>query len=121
MIRGSAVAISLLFIMADASGDQTGVPSANWVMPGCRSLVVDKESGSGDEIFRHGVCAGAIAAIIEMGQGSVLCPPRQMTYGQYGQVVVEFIDANPSRIHEPFTRLAIEAFAKAWPCSRPSR
>ena len=121
MIGGIAVAICVLLITVDASRWQSDVPSANWVLPGCRSFVADRESGSGDEIFRHGVCAGAIAAIIDMGHGAAFCLPGQATYAQYGHVVIQFIDANPTRMHEPFTRLAIEAFAKAWPCPNPAR
>jgi hypothetical protein len=32
------------------------------------------------------------------------------------RIVVEFAEQRPTRLHEPFTALAMEALSTAWPC-----
>jgi hypothetical protein len=42
--------------------------------------------------------------------------PSGVTVGQMIKVVVQYIEAQPKRLHEDFTALAMEAMFDAWPC-----
>jgi hypothetical protein len=44
--------------------------------------------------------------------------PQDVTIGQAVRVVIAYIDSQPARLHERFSRLALEAIQKAWPCKR---
>ncbi|WP_368039622.1 Rap1a/Tai family immunity protein [Tardiphaga sp. vice278] len=75
-------------------------------MPGCRNT---------DGLFQSGLCMGLISGLAVNG-GS--CPPRGVPDGQKRLVIVAYIDARPSRLHEDFRILALEAMKAAWPCKR---
>src|SRR4051794_29885190 len=83
--------------------------SANFMMPAWRPA----PDGSGNE-FLEGVCYGIVNGISWMA-GSV-CPPAGVTKEQGVRVVIRYIDARPSRMHEDFKVLALEALTAAWPC-----
>jgi Rap1a immunity proteins len=80
--------------------------------------VADPDRGTNVGAF----CAGQIAGIMVLGQFLVptlrFCPPTGWTRQQGLRVVVAFFDANPHRLHEPFSVLAVEALRKAWPCKK---
>ncbi len=42
--------------------------------------------------------------------------PDSVTQGQIVGIVVLYIEARPSRMHEPFRSLALEALFDAWSC-----
>jgi Rap1a immunity proteins len=86
--------------------------SANYVMPGCRSIVEDKNT----EIYMRGYCLGLISGIYSMSQR--ICAPAEVTNSQLARVVVQYIDARPARMHENFGKFALEAMQAAWPCRR---
>ena len=54
-----------------------------------------------------------------MSAGHVLgiCPPPESTVDQGVRLVVQYVDSQPTRLHDNFDALAIEALRKAWPCS----
>jgi hypothetical protein len=55
--------------------------------------------------------------ILHDGAGQPLyCTPEGVTLGQKVDVVVAYLEENPSRRHERTSALALTAFKKAWPC-----
>jgi hypothetical protein len=70
------------------------------------------------EVFRQGVCAGSVDGLGYGISGKETCPPKEVTGGQVGAVVVKYIEARPERMHEHFGDLALEALTAAWPCKR---
>jgi Rap1a immunity proteins len=78
---------------------------------GCRNYV----ASSNDGLFSQGYCAGAVQALVEFAAGA--CAPKSATNMQGVQIVVKYIDARPTRLHENFNKLAAEALRKAWPCT----
>ena len=93
--------------------------SANAIMPGC---VVDltpapRRRGPVPTPVEAGECLGEVDGIVETARkfGEV-CPPPDVTTGQAVHVVVQYINARPERMHEQFSRLALEALTAAWPC-----
>jgi hypothetical protein len=85
-------------------------------MPGCRQIL----TGPTDELFRAGVCLGAINAMFAIVSvlPDVACPPPGVSREQMIRVVVAYIDARPERTHEDFVALGGEAIKAAWPCRR---
>jgi hypothetical protein len=103
-----------------AASAQKDVRSANWVLPGCRSLLAG--IGGDDLDFRAGVCAGVVGTFRDLGSGGSgavrpYCIPDVVDTGQVVRVVVDFIERNPARTNEWFAVLVLEALRSAWPCN----
>ena len=122
-MRIGAVLVLVLALIGPASaGPSTDHPSANEVMPGCRSFLekvrtkphFDEKSANKEE----GLCiVGLMAAdlIAAAGQHEI-CRPEGVTTGQLVAVVVKYADEHPQDMHLEFMFLAHEALVKAWPC-----
>lgn len=106
------LAVAVLVLAATSARAQEDKDSANWVMPGCYAVL------QMDDVFRAGVCTGIVRTLWEIGgRGTrIVCSPSGATQAQAIRVVIQYIEARPARMHEPFTQLAIEALAAAWPC-----
>jgi Rap1a immunity proteins len=91
--------------------------SGNDMILHCRELVgnVPKE---GSSWYQRGLCDGAIDALSYVSQGINSCFPQGVTNKQLRQVVAQYIDKQPARLHEPFNKLALEALHEAWPCKK---
>jgi hypothetical protein len=94
--------------------------SGNFMLPYCKDYL------SGSDTLDVGFCAGVVegigymAAILQMsstpGAGPPLCVPKGVTRGQTVRAVVNYIEARPKRMDEPFWQLTFEALLDAWPC-----
>jgi hypothetical protein len=124
-----------LAFIGTAAAAQDGF-SANSVLPGCRSLIEDKPI----DPLNRGLCMGLVQGTAQMGNAvlvtlpsnsnndkldpylrnfrALLCidVPNGMTNRQMVQVVVSYLEARPTRMHEEFGDLALEALQAAWPC-----
>ena len=96
------------------------IESAYAVMLGCRGFLAAEASNSaaaaatmGDAID-YGFCTGRVAAVFHLVGRK--CAPPAVSLEQTVRIVVQYIDSQPNRLHEPFDDLAAEAFIKAWPC-----
>jgi hypothetical protein len=108
-----AVVCLMLAVPPTRAHSQPDTASANYVMPGCRAFLA---RGERDQLMQ-GLCVGRTDGVCDTAVvlGRV-CSPPQVTAGQAIGVVVQFIEARPVRMHEPFTKLALEALIAAWPC-----
>jgi len=108
-MRTAAIAILLASTIVPAGAQD--ISRANFMLPHCKS---------GKETFWMGVCLGSITALAYLGpklEDSLrFCFPKGVTQGQMVDVVVPYIEARPSRLHEDFRWLAVEAMREAWPC-----
>jgi Rap1a immunity proteins len=94
--------------------------SANYMLPYCKDYL------SGGNTLDVGFCAGVVEGIGYMarrlevssshGAGPPLCVPKAVTRGQTVKAVVNYIEARPKRMDEPFWQLTFEALLDAWPC-----
>jgi hypothetical protein len=125
------ICAALMALATTAAGAaEANRASANAIMPGCHSALNSK---SFDNIYGQGLCMGlvtgigrtmeAVAAGLRLQPDPVLnliCAdvPVGVTNGQMLRVVIAYIDARPTRMHENFNDLALEALSDAWPCSR---
>jgi hypothetical protein len=100
--------------------------SANSRMPGCRELAEAMERAarnsnnpyrSGDD-FNQGLCGGTIQTLMFVARFIGVCRPHEATLPQAIRVIIQYIDAQPERMHEDFNVLAIEALHNAWPCQQ---
>lgn len=110
--------LSCGFAMPSVSRAADDTASAGMTIEGCRLLSGDK---SGRYIFIdfiaiQATCTAQIDAIVD--SSDKVCPPDQSPYGHAQQVVVSYIDQWPTRLHERFTKLALEALVATWPCPR---
>jgi hypothetical protein len=111
-------AIALMIFNCGVAVAEPNQTSADYVMSGCRdaaSLIAF--SNTEEEAYRKGLCAGIIVGLSFMGQPQGICVPVGTTTEQATSIVLQYIDAQPARIHEDFNRFAVEALRANWPCS----
>jgi hypothetical protein len=116
-----------LAVMTAPAGAQEDTSSANYMLPHCKSVLSDTPRKG---TFTGGVCAGSITAfgfVSRSLDGEFrFCFPEGVINDQMFRVVVSYIEARPSRMHEDWRVLALEALREAWPCNstklpRPQR
>ena len=112
--EGAMISRCLLFValVLFPSASNANEVSANMIMPGCRAAL-GRPSPEND--YLRGICTGIVFAL-NVGVGSIYCPPTGVTTEQVLRVIVQYIDQRPTRMHEPFLTLATEAHRAAWPC-----
>jgi hypothetical protein len=92
-------------------------PSANFIIEHCRETSTDPDRTTN---LMGAFCMGQVTGLYDAGSFMVssmrFCAPKGSTRHQAMRVVLAFLDANPHRLHEPFSALALEAMRKAWPC-----
>src|SRR6202043_1588115 len=64
----------------------------------------------------HGVVHGVVAVGPLLPANLQFCPPEASSASQLARVVVQYVEAQPERMHEDFRQLTLEAFHEAWPC-----
>ena len=104
--------------IAVAESNQT---SADYVMSGCRDaaslIIFSNVAQSEEEVSHMGFCAGLVVVFSFMGRPYGICVPAGTTAQQATSIVVQYIDGQPTRIHEVFNSIAVEALRARWPCS----
>jgi hypothetical protein len=115
---GVAALCASLILLPDIASAQAEQDSATWMLRGCRAAIykVETHRMTGDESFLAGICHGVVRAVLIVDDET--CAPNRSTQGQAVRLVVQYIEARPSRQHESFVQLAIEALRAAWPCRR---
>jgi Rap1a immunity proteins len=108
-----------LWSYASCAGEVVG--TGNYLLLACKRAVSDANGhASYLDAFNEGYCVGKIAMVMTLASAELLghriCPPKGAIADQGVRVVVAFLEANPQRLHEPFSFLAYEALARAWPC-----
>lgn len=103
-------------------GGATSAPeealSAGDIIRGCRAGIVYYKSPS--ELVQQGYCAGMVAGIWEVAvTARWACLPETLSLEALTRKVVKYIDAQPARLQEKFSQLALEAIQATWPCPRP--
>jgi hypothetical protein len=113
--RVSVVALSLL-LFATVRGAESAELSrpedaAAFIIPSCREST---EPGSISGAFEQGMCIGLLKGLYYLSSDA--CIPPAITIGAVARIVVRYIDHRPTRMHEDFRELALEALKTAWPC-----
>jgi hypothetical protein len=113
-------AIALMIFSCGLAVAEPKQTSADYVMPGCRdaaSLITFSNALSEEQVSLMGFCAGIVVGLSFMGEPYGICVPAGTSAEQTTSVVVQYIDGQPTRIHEDFNSFAVEALRANWPCS----
>ena len=123
-VRGVLIVASLILNLGAAFAQPHHHASAKALMPGCRNFI--KDGGwptsqpamllSRPAQLQMSLCLDKVLRL-EYAHPSI-CSPRHWTIEQLVGVVVKYVDSRPARLHEDFTKLAIEALQATWPCGR---
>ena len=120
-VLGAIALIAMLIFNCGAAVAGPNQTSADYVMPGCRdaaSLITFSNVGESEEqASLMGFCAGIVAGFSFMGQPYGICVPGGTTAQRVAGIIVQYIDAQPARIHEDFNSFVVEALRANWPCS----
>jgi len=106
----AAVLSAGLFLVCGDAFAQEDPNSANFQMPGCRSII---DNSLPHDAYLEGACVGAVRATVLLPW---ICPPAQTTALQIIHVVVRYIDSRPARLNENFNHLVAEALKEEWAC-----
>jgi hypothetical protein len=97
--------------------------TASVMLPACRMLEKTTPNGvTAQRILDGAVCAGMMSALLSVARARMLddrfCVnvPSGAIREQAIRVAVQYIEARPHRMREPFVSLAVEALQSAWPC-----
>lgn len=96
--------------------------SANFLLSACTGYMDNHQHvKDANDAILQGECGGIVKTLIFFSERLPpkvrFCMPREVTNGQAVRVVVAFMNANPSRLHEDFRMIAGEALHNAWPCA----
>ena len=119
-LRG-IVLIAAMMLNCGAAFAEPDQASANYMMPACRDAALRDLAANGEshgDYFTMGFCLGIINGINYMGTLYGICSPNGVTPQQATRVVVQYIDERPSRMHENFKQLALEAMQAGFPCKK---
>lgn len=97
--------------VSPVAAQQQVLTTGDQVLPACIEGLNETSGG-----FAQGICLGVIRTLAE--EHHEVCLPEEVTVGQYLSVVVKYLDGRPTRLHERFVDLALEALMAAWPCRR---
>jgi hypothetical protein len=109
--------MGLALIAAQSALSQSKIDSGNAYLPGCRAVL---DENNYQDLLSQGRCTGVVSAMI--GIGEYLAPafrnfiPDGVTTGQGIRVVLSYLDANPTQLHNDFRFLVASALKAAWPC-----
>jgi hypothetical protein len=120
LLLGAALALTA----TTASGAEN-INTANVMLPACKNYL---DPRSRDDIELQSYCLGVVRGISRALVGALpsldddirrnmcLNIPAEAAVTQGVRVVVAYIEARPSRMHESFYVLVLEALRTAWPC-----
>jgi len=117
-----ALVVALLSAVFPAlsSRSQTYEDSANAIAPGCRAIANNIQKPTLEESLQAPKCVAMVSTLRNVGKMFIAsyryCVPQEAINAQAVKVVVAYLDRIPTRTHEPFLWLAIEALREAWPC-----
>jgi hypothetical protein len=103
-------------VFAETETDSSAA-SANALVASCRAFA--DEDSSRQTPLNEGFCGGIVVGLAYADP--TICVPDGLTYRQSVRVVVQYIDQQPSKMHEPFVELATQALRSAWRCKRGQR
>jgi hypothetical protein len=61
--------------------------------------------------------------ILEMGDSPPkgYCPPEDVTYDQYSQVFIKYLEDHPEELHKVASKLLYNSLIKAFPCPKQNK
>jgi hypothetical protein len=76
------------------------------------------EANAGTSFAKKTIAMGYVSAVYDIAQGERICPQQPIAASDAMKVVHSFLRAHPDRLQEPGAKLALEALAQNYPCSR---
>ncbi|WP_262273058.1 MULTISPECIES: Rap1a/Tai family immunity protein [Microvirga] len=113
---GFAIAALLLCFSTSAHAQDSQFTGNSMYKP-CADALQDNAS---TQIFRQGQCNGIVTSIYYFGENLSpsrrFCSPEGASSIQALRIVVNYMQANPARLHLPLFVLVTDALRAAWPC-----
>ena len=117
--RVPAFVIAVLVVLGSSAAAQnpsTDTSTNSWFL-GCKAFVEGPTDNA--EFAAGNFCSGLVIGLASVGHllpsNMQFCPPSNITARQLARVVLQYIEAQPERMHEDFRALTLQAFHKAWP------
>ncbi len=124
--KAAAGLVSLMGALVCATADTTAQqnPGSGGFLLGACQIIARNVPPPAEQAFKVGVCSGQLVAVSTLAPAMPgplrSCPPYPVVLPQLARVLVAYLERNSSRMNEPFSGLALLAFADAWPCPRRS-
>jgi hypothetical protein len=103
-----------------ANGGLSTAPAGDGWFLGCKAFAEGRPNTQPQLYGMAHFCSGVVHGLVAVGPllpaNLQFCPPQASNPSQLARVVVQYIEAEPQRMHEDFRQLTLEAFHDAWPC-----
>ena len=106
----STFLIAISFPASTFAQDQID-EEARSVTAGCHEAL--KRTGE-LQTFDAGICLGVLKGLHYLSKD--ICIPPATSLSQIGEIVSQYFDSHPGKIHEDFQETALDAMRSAWPC-----
>lgn len=125
--------IVTLFVLLTATSALAVQRSGSDIRVDCSNLINSDsaESLSKEKILGVGYCIGLIDGLVTFnyvyetvlqaegkGEAVQMCLPERVSTRQMAEVIVKFLDDNPSRLQDSGQALAAQALVTAYPCDQ---
>jgi len=106
--------VAVLTLNCGIAAAEDNIESAKNMVPGCRGWLERTKEASPLGLVLQGLCVGLVKGVGYKKPG--ICIPPNSTNREALRIVVQYIDARPTRQQESFLALALEALRAQWPC-----
>lgn len=73
-------------------------------------------------VVTEALTLGYVMAVYDLTQNEdIFCTPEKIPSERLKSVALRYIEKNPNEAYKPAAVLIVEAFAKTWPCEKPSK
>ena len=110
------------FVVASflALGSTAAAQSPEGWFLGCKAFAEGRANTQPQLYGMQSYCSGVVHGLVAVGPllpaNLQFCPPEASSPSQLARVVVQYVEAEPQRMHEDFRQLTLEAFHDPWPC-----
>jgi Rap1a immunity proteins len=110
------------FVVASflALGSTAAAQSPDGWFLGCKAFAEGRANTQPQLYGMQSYCSGVVHGLVAVGPllppRLQFCPPQASSPSELARVVVQYVEAQPERMHEDFRQLTLEAFHDAWPC-----
>ena len=81
---------------------------------------IELQADDAYQLIQSGTCWGAIGLVAELVHYPAfnVCPAEKVTYAQYIDIFIEYVEKHAERREEPFVFVVFDAMRSSFPCRR---
>ena len=112
---------ALIWLIAATPSVASTTVDGNTLLKECQKAIklVDDDDAKYGDVYDIGSCTGFIHGLMTV-PNTIFCIPVNVSTNQAIRVLVRYLEEHPEVLHLAKGKLALDAFADAFPCHRQS-